>query len=356
MTIVRTTVAAAAVLLCTSCAMGAAGTTVSAKAPAWRNVPTPAPLRPGALNQIDVAGPGKAWAVGIEGSGHIPGTAIFRWNRGRWNRQASPVQFAPTDVAAGGKGRAWAVGLNAFGPVAVHWTGTKWIKSPFPGKAGTPNAVSAAPDGSAWAVSQNPYKGTTTLLRWGGVKPGWTAYRVALPAKAQLSTVTVRSRKDLWIGGSAGNRPLVMHFNGTKWRRVAVPAPAGGQAGETGIARIVPMSPSNVWALRGPRASALLHWNGQAWTEHPLPGGIGALSLAEDGRGGAWVVPFTDSKATRSYYLHWNGQAWTKVYGPVRNGNAQLGDIDRVPGGTALLGVGAIQQKGRRIPFTERYG
>jgi hypothetical protein len=33
-----------------------------------------------------------------------------------------------------------------------------------------------------------------------------------------------------------------------------------------------------------------------------------------------------------------------------------LGDVDRVPGTSAVLGTGAIQETLRRIPMTERYG
>jgi hypothetical protein len=327
--------------------------TTGTAAPEWRDVPAPTPLVNGALNQVDAVNARLAWAVGIEqpSAGQVR-TAIYRWDGGRWLRQRSPVAFLPTDVAASGPKRAWAVGAGAG---AVHWDGAGWRKAPIPSGVGTANALAAAPDGSAWAVARNPLTQTSGVLRW--VSGRWTKVKVPLPAGASLASVGAHSKDEVWVAGTAGGSSLVMRWNGRAWKKIALPPPIGGAKDSSGVVRVHPLSAGNVWALRGPKAAALLHWNGRGWTQRALPAGHFALSLAEDGRGGVWVVPYTDAstKIRRSYYLHWDGRAWRKVHGRDRDGNVQLGDIDRIPGTTSLFGVGTVQRDKSRIPFIERY-
>lgn len=326
-----------------------------AAAPQWRDVPVPAPLVNGALNQVDAVNARLAWAVGVEQPAGQVRTAIYRWDGVRWRRQQSPVAFVPTDVAASGPGRAWAAGVGVGGAVAVHWDGTRWRRASIPSGAGMVNALAAAPDGSAWAVTRNALTKTSGVLRWTSGR--WTRVGAPLPAGTTLASVGARSEDEVWIAGTAGGRSLVMRWNGASWKRVALPAPIGRAEDSSGVVRIHPLSAGNVWALRGPRAPALLHWNGRGWTQRALPAGHFALSLAEDGRGGVWVIPYTEAsdEIRRSYYLHWDGRAWRKVHGRARDGNVQLGDVDRLPGTTSLFGVGAVQRDKSKIPFIERY-
>lgn len=123
--------------------------------------------------------------------------------------------------------------------------------------------------------------------------------------------------------------------------------------------RIVPVSATSVWALRSQNAGALLHWNGTSWREIPTPLGAQPYALTDDGQSGAWVVP-VPTAATRATYLHWDGAAWTTMYGPQRPGTASLNDVDRIPGGSAVLGVGGayepVSGKNTQFPIIERTG
>jgi len=320
--------------------LGTAGP-AQAAGPAWWDLPTPAPVHPSALNAIAAVDARTAWTTGIEDPG--PQTALFRWDGKKWRRDRTPVQLIATGVAGADARHAWAVGVGLSGPTAIFWNGTAWVQVAYPVR-GVPVAVGAARDGSAWTVSGG---GATSVLRWTG--SAWAKVSVPLPRGASLTSVSVRTRSDVWLAGSSGSGKtalsLVMHWDGRAWHNMPV-------TGGTGLTTIDAESPTSVWATG---ASTLLHWNGRTWAPTRSPGGVGLLALTGDGGSGAWVVPYTTNTATRSYYLHWTGRSWIKVYGPLRRGNAMLGDISRIPGGRQVLAAGAVQETGRRMPFTEIY-
>ncbi|MEO5873478.1 MAG: hypothetical protein ABIS86_23645 [Streptosporangiaceae bacterium] len=343
-----------AVLLLTASATTVALTGVSADAaptPHWRASATPAPVRPGALNQIAISDPKLAWAAGIEGGG----TALWRWNGTKWLRTRAARPFTPIALAVSDAKHAWAAGIDTRGSQAAFWNGRKWTKV---GYFGIPVEISAGRDGAAFSVSGDLFGGRTRLLGWS--RNAWRTVRVPLPAAATLASVAVRSRKDVWISGSyqAGKttRSLLRHWNGKKWRNFAFPV-AATRNGNV-IHRIIAVSPKQVWALRGTSPSTLLKWNGKKWGARRLPGNTGSLTLTSDGRGGVWVLPYSPSSDTRTTYLHWSGGRWTRLSGPVRKGNPGLGDLELIPGTTRVVSVGGLQQtpQGRpKIPFLETY-
>ncbi|MGI8330095.1 hypothetical protein ACRYCC_09010 [Actinomadura scrupuli] len=266
----------------------------SAAAPQWRDDPTPVPQYPGALNQIDAVDARTAWTVGVE-ENNGQQSAVYRWDGTRWNRQTAP-HIVPTDVAGADAGHAWAGGITLTGGAALYWNGTTWNRVDYPG--GIPVGIAAAPDGSAWSVGGALFGGGGVVLRWTG--SAWAKVTVPLPPGASLTAVAAGSAHDVWISGSAGTgddvRPFVMHWDGGSWRTIALPVP--GDAAHSLIMRIHVVSPADVWAIRSPASSALLHWNGLRWQEIPTPGAVGALSVTDDGGRGAWVVPYTDDDAT----------------------------------------------------------
>jgi hypothetical protein len=343
---VLTAAAACATLLATS---------ATAAGPSWHNVAVPKPVSAGAMSFLDAAGTGKtAWAVGTENSK----TTLLGWNGTTWKRQSSPTRFIPTGVAVANAKNAWAGGIGVLVPVAMHWNGTKWSQVPYPGYT-FPMAFAAAPDGSAWSISgvDRSGGGPSSLLRWTG--KAWASVTVPLPPSSSMSAIGARSKTDVWVGGTYSNGigvyPLVLHWNGSSWKRMAAPSGSWGQPAHQNIMqKIVPVSATSVWALRSQYAGSLLHWNGKSWREIPLPLGAQPLALADDGKGGAWVT--TGNAPSRTTYLHWTGTKWTTVYGPVRKGATTLSDLDHVPGGSVLLSVGATKGSKDQVPFIERYG
>jgi hypothetical protein len=241
--------------------------------------------------------------------------------------------------------------------VALYWNGVKWARVTYPG-VGVPHALAASPDGGAWSIIgiDAAGGGPATLLRWNG--KSFAKVAISLPPSASLTTVGARTKSDVWVGGTYSDGlavyPLAMHWNGKSWKQVKVPGTWGTPSQRNVMQRIVPVTASRVWAIRSQGAGSLLLWNGTKWTEASMPLGVQPYSLAEDGSGGAWVIPVPTGQ-TRSRYYHRTGGTWVTTYGPARNAVTTLSDISRIPGGGNVLGVGAVQRGDEQIPIIERY-
>ena len=256
---------------------------------------------------------------------------------------------------------AWAVGVSHdAGPeqtLTEHWDGSSWSVVPSPDPGGGDNflfAVRAASPDSVWAVG-NFDDGTgpgavtkTMILHWDGTQ--WSQMISPSPGKAfnTLDAVRVVSANDVWAVGSFGNgsgatRSLIVHWNGTAWKRVKSPNPAV----VNNLSWVTSTSATDVWAVglvsstsalagrvlrpgtdvaaRTDPRTFIVHWNGTSWSQvrSPSPGvfdfleGVGATST-----GNAWAVGTTSSNDTsfQTLILHWNGTAWKRVTSPDPGG------------------------------------
>ena len=352
--------AAGAVALALALAFGAAGAAAQAapakpkKAkPGWHSLQGAKPRLAGSLNQVEFLGPKLGWAAGVEGPKNS--LALWKWNGGKWTRVKNGWKFAPAGLAVAGPKQAWITGVTLTSAHALYYNGKRWREVAFPGP-GAPVDLAAAPDGTAVSVAQHVFDGTLTVQRWKDGK--WRPMDVPLPAGASLASVAVGSKKDIWLGGSVkvgdeGYESLLLHWNGKKWKRIAIPGVIDKAITESAVD-----APGRVWALRGSTGTTLLHWDGKKLGERGLPGGVGALTLTQDGAGGVWVLPYSKSNATSAPYLRWSKGHWKSFLGPRRNGVVGLGDLDRIPGTTRVVSVGGVQQKepeDRKLPVLEMF-
>jgi len=80
-----------------------------------------------------------------------------------------------------------------------------------------------------------------------------------------LNGVAATSARNVWaVGGNGAGRNLILHWDGTAWKRVPSPNPAGEESVLAGVAAL---SAANAWAV----GSVILHWNGRAWKLVPNP-------------------------------------------------------------------------------------
>ena len=113
--------------------------------------------------------------------------------------------------------------------------------------------------------------------------------------------MTATSASNAWAVGAAftsiGEKTMILHWNGTKWARVASPNPQGKTA-EVTLDGVAATSASNAWAV-GDYAtvsgdkSLILHWNGRAWKQvpSPNPGTVNELtSVAAVSTSNIWAV------------------------------------------------------------------
>ena len=218
----------------------------------WRRVPSPSP-RNSILTGVSASSARDVWAVGTSG---ISKTLILHWNGGAWKQVASPRIAAPAAVvrvAAISANDVWATGSSGRGTLILHWNGTGWTRTPSPAaRSGAALiGVSATSARNAWAV------GST-----GGV----VAARGGADGPAAMVTGGAR-----WPGAvslAPRVRPLILHWDGTVWKRVHIPVPPNGGS----LIGVFAASRRSAWAVgctkffANPKAKpVVLHWNGRAW-------------------------------------------------------------------------------------------
>jgi hypothetical protein len=225
-------------------AVGAIGT-FQASAPlilswngrAWAQAPAPdpGPFDDG-LTGIAATSSSSAVAVGRHGMGTGAfRTLVERWDGTRWAIEPSPNRgssAALNDVAVAGPNEAWAVGWAVDGSryttLAMHRTGSAWSVTPTP-DLGPDDAVlyGVAIDGAAvWAVGwqANGDDVTPIVERWDGT--AWSTVTVPLSVgSAAFSDVAARAGTVAIAGRTmveGHSHPLVVIGRGGTWREVPV--------------------------------------------------------------------------------------------------------------------------------------
>lgn len=128
------------------------------------------------------------------------------------------------------------------------------------------------------------------------------------------SAIVAPGRRDVWVLGGTnpggGGVPVAIHWNGTAWRRVALPSPLFGFIGAASAP-----SARDIWAVSYTGGYAL-HWDGRRWAvarrwaDHDDASGVTALSASD-----VWVFGTTPSGAHGIGTWHFNGRSWTQLHG-----------------------------------------
>ena len=221
----------------------------------WSQTASPSPGRDALLLGVS-AGPGNtAWAVGDSCMSRCGTTSavyrmlILRWNGKAWSLAAGPGLGSDAylyGVSTAPGGGAWAVGYictsgchtasEADQMLILRWDGASWSQATAPG-VGTSallDAVSAGPDGAAWAVGSSCTPGCLApraasralILHWDGTT--WSQAASPSPAgKAILTGVSAGPGGSAWAAGytctpgcfapSEANQTLIMRWNGVTW-------------------------------------------------------------------------------------------------------------------------------------------
>jgi hypothetical protein len=177
----------------------------------------------------------------------------------------SPKQSWFNSVAVKSPTGAWAVGAQENGerPLIAHWNGRTWRTVVGPVRSGKLTAVGAAAADDVWAVG---YK-----------RPGQA--------------------------GANTYRPIVEHWDGSRWRSVPMPA------GEAVLTSVAAVSSYSVWV--GDRLGAVLRWDRTRWRVRVT--GQTVNSIAARSEDDVWLVGSDDRVAAS----HWNGKTWAKTRAPT---------------------------------------
>ncbi|HET9142933.1 hypothetical protein [Actinophytocola sp.] len=349
--------------------------------PGWTPV-TPAPAPPANLTAaglFDVAAvsPADVWAVG-GGWTDTEQALIMHWTGAGWSPVQAPsvrdFQYSFTAVDVVSARDVWAAGNGMPVPaqdfrskaVLAHYDGTAWSMARVPAPPSSSSDVLtdidmvSATDGWAvgWRVAAPADPFQPLAMRWRNGR--WDAVR--LPriggGNVLLGHVHARTGTDVWAVGSVGDAALILHFDGTRWRRFDVPH--GGAPGATNELRAVTtVSANEAWAAgsacrtlaEGVACQPLiLRLTGGRWQVVPPAGDGGTNLLDVVARSGddVWVVgydlPIGGQEA--NHVEHWDGRRFVTVpayVGPVtvQGGLASaLEGVTRLPGTDELWAVG----------------
>jgi len=176
--------------------------------------------------------------------------------------------------------------------------------------------------------------------------PVWELVQSADPGELSnwFSGVTALSAAEAWAVGASGDplttvEVLFERWDGIAWTAEEGPSP-GSQANE--LRAVDAAGPNDVWAV-GRTASGfgdrplVLHFDGTEWLDVALPSEVtgvlnGVAAIAADD---VWVVGFTgdpDLSLEKSLILHWDGQLWAVVEAgrAVGSGRSALRDVEAV--------------------------
>jgi hypothetical protein len=291
-------------------------------------------------------------AVGQVGGSH---PLIESWNGTAWSRV--PVHGAGSliGVAARSARRAWAVGMTGSQALILTKDGASWQRTVIHSSAVAGlTAVGVIPSSGAWAVGAIAFgTGSRPLtMRWNGRSWKKVPSPVPIGAYGALLGVVAPSRASAWAVGYAGisagldSRTLILHWNGTRWKRVRSPDPAPD--GDV-LMSVAAVSPTDIWAVGytisggGGRAPLILHGNGVTWNPVPTPmGSTGVLrSVAVSSAKDAWAVGYAGTAGhARSVILHWTGAAWQRIPGPAHLAATMLLGVTATSGRNAwAIGV-----------------
>jgi hypothetical protein len=290
---------------------------------------------PGKLNELaDVAAvsPSDTWAVGTYCIAHCSFTQpqtnrsmILHWNGAAWARVASPnpgTYDQLSGVAAVSATDIWAAGIYfskaGTNPLVLHWNGSKWqevtVTAPV-SDVFTVNAVSVSGANDVW-IAGDAGVNRNFVLHWNGKI--WTRMNVAtLGMFDTLTGISARSPTDAWAagtycasgcrgGGSQQTRGIILHWNGAKWRVVAV------RVKNAGFSSVNALSRSDVWVTgdrpvgRNLFTPMAAHWNGKFWS-WSQDKSVSPNRLMFSSASNGWAVGFG------SEFAHWDGKIWRGV-------------------------------------------
>jgi hypothetical protein len=254
------------------------------------------------------AQPGVAWAVGVV-TGGAPQQAFVAVNAGSgWRRVQVPTVAASSalnSVAIRSSTDVWISGETAQGrPMALHWTGTRFVVTVLPEFGRGLGIDTVAGDG---VVMVGTRSGSSEEARgWHRTGLTWRT-DTARPTPGGESAAWVNARSDfgqLWSAGWWGVGccqvfPFVYRWNGSVWVGNTPPMGQGKLLDllvtRNGHVIAVGFTSCDVRECSDPVRATIWEWTGSRWRASVvagLPTGNASelRAVDGDGRGGRWAV------------------------------------------------------------------
>jgi hypothetical protein len=281
-----------------------------------------------------------------------PAQAAATWTRVT-SLNRGTVASALQDVAVvPGTSTAWAVGyyydsgVGAYRTMTQRFNGTSWSIAPSLNASATGysqlNRIDATSSSNVWAIGSDTQAGTL-VQRYNG--SNWVA--MSSPAGVAPRGLDVVSPTEVWVAGYAGSSATVTQWKNGTWTTRYTQASVGRHL--TVFEAIAVDASGKVWAVGWDRdynapgrpvSSLVVHFDGTSWkrasTPNPanrntltdvvaLPNGeVFAVGVAQD-TSGSGITP-------RSLMLRWQAGAWTSLIVP----QGEAGSQDQLQGVAAV--------------------
>ncbi|WFE39931.1 hypothetical protein [Micromonospora sp. WMMD998] len=338
---------------------------VAATTSPWKAT-LPSLLTDSRLTDVVATGPDNAWSVGYQASTYTGYSidepyALLQWNGQGWTERRLPHKAVNlTKVAAANAGDVWTVGAKEFGqPYAGHFDGRIWTAhAPLGGSPGYADLLDVAATGGGRAVLVG-HDGGRPLVVSGDTR-GFD--RVAVPGTEQENGVlrgvwstpdgSIFAAGERYVPDAPYPEPMIVQRVGGAWRVAAVPSISSARL--TGVwAR----SSTDAWAVgtqdfdTTPKP-VVLHWDGTSWKRVAGPASTGwTYAVAGDANGNVWISgtnpypPYIEYPGT--LLLRYTGGRWSVAYGPKVEGNdPALDALANIPGTSSFWGSGTVTTGG----------
>jgi hypothetical protein len=141
--------------------------------------------------------------------------------------------------------------------------------------------------------------------------PGWRVVKTIGPDRNNVSGFLVAdSARDAWSVWTGSGPAVVLHWTGSAWTPVPVPAKLNGYV-QSAVA-IGASSASDFWLFGTYGTTEALRWTGRTWVLQPIPAWVlrrVTVTAAVFSPGNVWVF----SPGAGSYAARYNGRTWAKV-------------------------------------------
>ncbi|MFG2887967.1 hypothetical protein [Streptomyces sp. NPDC048248] len=323
---------------------------------------TQVPLEKGDLTAVSALSDTQAWAVGYQLKSATSLDAVaLRWDGTAWTQESTlPKNSFPQALAVRSAEDIWVVGS-----ATEHWDGKSWTTRALdrdPAGRVVPDAVATAPGGQAWAVgramARSVKDGVPAIQLWDG--KAWKRQTLPDVGAGELNGVAVVAPDDVWAVGAVygdDEKPpqtsLLLHWNGTAWKRIAAPDPADAAHWLSGI---TPLGADDIWAVGGSAVGSserpyAVHWDGTKWAATTTPD-VADGRLRSVGRSADGTIRAVGGKGSAPVTLRWNApdKRWDMAPGPgvVVRGFATVPNSSR-------LWVAGIATHGDLVPAVTRY-
>ncbi|MFI7613185.1 hypothetical protein ACIBP6_18340 [Nonomuraea terrae] len=303
----------------------------------------------GSLSDVLALSSSDVWAVGQQEIWDVWKTrgAIRHWNGSRWAEVGMRDDTSAGNLrglAAASPSQVWAVGDGHDGlPYIAHgdpagfdrvrpqglragdWLGGVDAK---PGRVVAVggrdrNGLVLTGDGTTWTVQETKEKGTLYAVDGG------------------------------FAVGDTGTEPLIVHQSGGSWKAMEVPSIRGGYLRDVQVDSAKrAMAVGGVYHGPGDIEPLVLTWNGKRWRELRLPGSEARLyGVTGDGKGRYWITGYDPARAAEPFLLRCEKDECAAIRGGAQDGRRSV----RLQAVTYLPGKGTVWAVGHQVDEDDRY-